>query len=192
MQRNSGAAQAAFGAGLCNGFAGSALSTPYWFCFPHPMKKLLCYAALLVTAQLATSCQTDDIRPANYDELAMATGHWEWDASALGWAGQRSPATEGYTRQLVFGTSGHLLLRRSGQDDYRGSYQLSMGTMPRCGAAQLTAPLLTYATSEPRLPNDERKSYQVAQQRGQQTLTLVGESVCLDGGAIETYHWVAE
>ncbi len=177
----------------------SPVGTPFSYTslFPFlptlPMNRLLLLAGLLFTSQLATSCQNDaDIRPANYDELAMATGHWEWDASSLGWAGKRSPATEGYTRQLVFGTSGHLLLRRRGQEDYRSSYQLSMGTLPRCGADQPNAPLLTYSTNEPRLPNDERKSYRLAQQGGQQTLTLIGESVCLDGGAIETYHWVAE
>jgi hypothetical protein len=40
------------------------------------MRKILRYALLLSAAQLAVSCQTDtDLRPASYDELAMATGH---------------------------------------------------------------------------------------------------------------------
>ncbi|AMR26807.1 hypothetical protein A0257_06570 [Hymenobacter psoromatis] len=157
------------------------------------MNKLLRYATLLAVSQLAAGCQHDaDIRPSNYDELALGTGHWEWDHSTLGWAGNRSPATEGYTRQLVFGTGGQLLLRRSGQSDYRTSYQLSMGPLPRCGYKQASFPLITYSTSEEKLPNNERKTYAINQQSGQQVLSITGEDACVDGGAYETYHWVAE
>ncbi len=157
------------------------------------MNRLLRYIALLATSQLAASCQHDaDIRPNNYDELALATGHWEWNSSTLGWAGNRSPASEGYTRQLVFGAGGQLLLRRSGQGDYRTSYQLSMGPLPRCGDKQANFPIITYSTSEEKLPNNERKTYAISQQNGQQVLSITGEDACVDGGAYELYHWVAE
>jgi len=157
------------------------------------MTRLLSFAALLATAPLLAGCQRDgDIQPAHYDELALATGHWEWDRSTLGWAGNRSPATEGYTRQLVFEPGGQLLLRRSGQADYRTSYQLSMGPLPRCGYGQANFPLMTYATNEEKLPNNDLKTYTITQQNGQQLLSITGEAACVDGGAYETYHWVAE
>lgn len=157
------------------------------------MSRSVLFLALLGASQLAAGCQRDeDIRPANYDELALDTGHWEWDRSTLGWAGSRSPATEGYTRQLVFGPGGQLLLRRSGQPDYRTRYQLSMGPLPRCGTGAANFPVVTYTTPEDRLPNNERKTYITTQQNGRQVLNIVGESACVDGGAYETYHWVAE
>ncbi|GAA4504469.1 hypothetical protein GCM10023172_30710 [Hymenobacter ginsengisoli] len=157
------------------------------------MRKLLLYGLLLSAAQLATGCQQDvDIGPASYDELALAAGHWEWDQSTLGWAGNRSPATEGYTRQLVFGAGGKLLLRRRGQPDYHTTYQLSMGTLPRCGMGPASLPIITYSTQEEKLPNNERRTYTIEQRNSQQVLRIVGEDACVDGGAIETYHWVAD
>lgn len=144
-------------------------------------------------ALVVTGCQTDaDVRPANYDELAMATGHWEWDVSTLGWAGNRTPATEGYTRQLVFGHSNQLVLRRSGQPDYTTSYQLSMGPLPSCGTGTRSFPIVTFSTGESRLPTNERKTYTISQEHERQVLRLDGELACVDGGAYETYHWVAE
>ena len=156
------------------------------------MNKLLRFT-LLAALPLAAGCHhQDDPRPAaTYDELALGTGHWEWDVSTLGFAGNRTPATEGYTRQLVFGAGGQLLLRRGGQADYRTTYQLSMGVLPRCGTGQQNFPIITYSTNEKTLPNDDRKTYSIEQRSGQQVLLIDGESACVDGGAYETYHWVA-
>lgn len=157
------------------------------------MKQLLRYALLLTTLPLATSCHhKDDPQPANYDELALGTGHWEWNQTTLGLVGNRTPATEGYTRQLVFGAGGQLLLRRSGQPDYRTTYQLSMGTLPRCGTSQQSFPIITYSTNEEKLPDNDRKTYSLAQRNSQQVLRITGEDACVDGGAYETYLWIAE
>lgn len=126
-----------------------------------------------------------------YDELALGTGHWEWERTVRGFGPAKTPATEGYARQLVFGPSGQLLLRRSQQPIYTTTYQLSMGAFPNCGSSQ-ALPILTFATNEPSLPNSNRKSYQLTQQNGQQQLILAGETVCLDGDSSEFYHWVAD
>jgi hypothetical protein len=180
---------------MCNDFWLASLYLVGSRLFFHPsfMPKFFLFAILLCITQLASSCQTDaDVRPTNYDVLALGTGHWEWDRTTLAWAGNRTPSTEGYTRQLVFGAGGQLLLRRSGQADYRTSYQLSMGTFPRCGAAQSNSPIVTYVTGEEQLPNNDRRGYTITQRAGQQELALTGEDACVDGGAFETYHWVAE
>lgn len=153
------------------------------------MPALLRYFALLAALPLATGCQTDaDIRPAHYDALALATGHWEWDSSSYP-SGLQTPASLGFSRHLVFGPEGQLVVSRPGRADYRATYQLSMGKPQPCGAAPV--PLVTYA-SEPELGNDEVKLYTLSQEASRQVLTLIGEAVCVDGGAIETYHWVAE
>lgn len=156
------------------------------------MNRLLLYAALLATSQLAAGCQHDaDIRPANYDELAMATGHWEWDSWKNGFSGERTPASTGFTQQLTFGAGGQLTLRRNGQLLRRSSYQLSVGSFNRCGSQMNSVPLLTFDNELP-LFNDEAKTYDLTQQAGQQVLLLIGKETCVDYGAREAYHWVAE
>lgn len=146
----------------------------------------LLLAALL---PLAAGCQTDaDISPANYDVLALATGHWEWDNSSYQ-SGLQTPASLGYTRQVVFEPGGQLLVRRRGQPDYRTTYQFSMGTPQPCGLAPV--PLVAYR-SEPDLGNTDSKLYTLSQQASRQVLIVAGEGLCVDNGALETYHWVAE
>lgn len=151
------------------------------------MKHLYLCAVLALLA----ACHTDaDIRPAHYDELAMATGHWEWDSSAYD-SGTRTPATVGYTRQLTFGPDNHLLLKQGDNPAASGTYELSAGALPRCNSAA-SVPVVTFATHEPALPNNDRKAYRLSNQSGRQTLLLTGEAACADGGAYEQYHWVPE
>jgi hypothetical protein len=153
------------------------------------MKKLLRYLLLCGMVQLAAACQTAaDIRPASYDALALATGHWEWDSSSYP-SGRQTPASLGFGRQLVFGPEGQLVVSRQGRAPYRTTYQLSMGRPQPCGAAPV--PLVTYA-SEPELGNTDSKLYTLSQRASQQVLTIASEALCVAGGAVETYHWVAE
>ena len=151
------------------------------------MKHLYLCAALALLA----ACHTDaDIRPAHYDELAMAPGHWEWESSTY-LTGRRSPATVGYARQLTFGADNHLTFQPSNGPATNGTYELSAGPLPRCGLAA-GVPLVTFATHEPQLPNNDRKTYRLSTQDSRQLLTLTGEAACVDGGAVEQYHWVPE
>jgi hypothetical protein len=150
-------------------------------------KPVLLFALLGLLA--TSSCQKDDdIRPANYDILAMETGHWEWDNTTF-FGPRFTPATEGYTRQLTFTASQQaqarqLLLRRSNQPDQFIPYQLSVGS----GGS----PIITYNTSEGKWANNDVKLYRITQQNGQQILQLTGEKAAFDGGGYETYHWVKE
>jgi hypothetical protein len=154
------------------------------------MRTRLLFLGLLGTGQLLSSCKTDtDLRPASYDELAMATGHWEWDRSVLGFTYDKTPASVGYTRQLTFGPDHRLLLLRSGQANYATTYQLTTYTPPGGAKSQ---PALRFDTAEPELPTGSLRYYDLSQQNGQQLLTLVGEQAALDGDAIETYHWVKD
>jgi hypothetical protein len=150
-------------------------------------------ATLLVVALALlsfTGCQSigDEVQPRNYDALALETGHWEWDATMLGWAGKRTPASMGFTRQLVFSADGKVLIQHDSKLNKRTSYQLSMGAS--CGGIQ-QVPFITFETDSD-VPNNDRKTYSITKSNEGQQLTLVGEFACVDGGAYETYHWVAE
>lgn len=154
------------------------------------MKKILLFAALAGATQLGPGCKHDaDVRPSEYDVLAQATGHWEWESTGYQ-SGLRTPASVGFTRQVIFGAGGQLTVRRGGQADYRASYRLSRG--PSCaGLPGNDVPLVVFP-NEKDLPNNDEKSYSIAQQNGRQDLYLVGVGACFDGGAFETYHWIAE
>lgn len=156
------------------------------------MNRLLLFAGLLLTTQLTTGCQDEaDIRPASYDELALATGHWEWDSWRNGFSGSRTPVSTGFTQQLTFGAGGQLTIRRNSQLVRQAVYQLSVGSFNRCGTQLTQVPLLTFA-NEQSLPNDDAKTYDLTHQGNQMLLTLIGKETCVDYGATETYHWVAE
>ena len=146
---------------------------------------------LLVTSGLlaATSCQQrdDEVRPSNYDALALETGHWEWESTAY-MGGPRTPATQGFTRQLIFEANGQVLIYHGGQLNKQTAYVLSMGTV--CGASS-TVPVITYETDSD-VPNNDRKTYSITKTPTGQSLSLVGEAACLDGGGYETYHWVKD
>lgn len=147
--------------------------------------------ALLATSGCHRTAD-EEVRPISYDELGLETGHWEWKIATRGWQGNFTPATTGYTRQLVFGAGGQLTVYRGSQPAYHATYQLSMGQSKYCNLPGVLVPLITYV-SEPGLPNDDVKIYHITQSsNGEQFLEISGESACVDAGAYETYQWVKE
>ncbi|MGI4875046.1 MAG: hypothetical protein ACRYFX_28145 [Janthinobacterium lividum] len=154
------------------------------------MKRSLLAASLFAATQLATGCQTEaDVRPSTYDTLALETGHWEWDGTGYQ-KSRRTPATEGFTRQLVFTAGGDIVITHNGQPNKKTPYVLSMGTLPACTSGQ-AVPIITFETDSD-VPNNDRKTYYVSTSGTNQQLLLTGEAACVDAGAYETYHWVKE
>lgn len=155
------------------------------------MKKAL---LLLLTSALlsATSChrEGDEVQPSSYDALALEAGHWEWESTAYR-TGQRTPATEGFTRQLVFGADKQVVIQHDRRLNKKTAYSLSMGTLPNCPAATSTVPIISYETDSD-LPNNDRKTYSIVRTATGQSLVLSGEDACIDAGATETYHWVKD
>ena len=149
---------------------------------------------LLVTITLlsAAGCQRrgDNVQPRSYDALALETGHWEWESTGY-FRQQRTPATEGYTRQLVFGSDGSVLIQHDSKLNKKRPYTLSMGPLASCGTSQTAVPIITYETDSD-LPNNDRKTYTITKSPTGQSLTLVGEGACVDAGAFESYRWVKE
>lgn len=154
------------------------------------MTKITLSAALLALLTASSCRRGEEVQPRSYDALALGTGHWEWDhTTAL--PGRRTPATEGFTRQLVFSAEGKVLIQHDGKLNKQTPYQLSMGPLPRCGNPQASVPIITFETDSD-VPNNDRKTYSISKSATSQSLSLVGEAACVDGGAYETYHWVAE
>ncbi len=156
------------------------------------MKKILLFAALAVAAQLSPGCKHDaDVQPSpsRYDVLAGAVGHWEWERSVYGFAGPRTPASVGFTRQLVFGANMQLVEQRNARAYRQTSYLLSIGIAGPCANQNALAVVFTNDTD---LPNSNNKAFSISQQNGQRLLSLDGAAACIDGDATETYHWVAE
>lgn len=141
------------------------------------------------TNMAALCCRVDtDQLPANLDTLAQKQGYWEWQNSFTEGL-VVSPATVGFSRQLVFGTNGQLRIRHNNQPFSEVSYQVSSGTLPRCGTPQQPVNLVTF-TAE--LTNNDRKTYSLSTDAAGTHLTLVGEDACFDGGFTETYLWKAD
>jgi hypothetical protein len=152
------------------------------------MKKLFLPLATFVLLAVSGCQQEDEIQPISYDALALGTGHWEWESTAY-MGGKRTPATQGFTRQLLFGANGQLSIYHSNRLNKQTAYVLSMGTT--CSPSQPPVPIITYETDSD-VPNNDRKSYTIIKTATGQSLSLVGEAACADAGAYETYHWVKE
>ena len=155
------------------------------------MKKAL---LLLLTSALlsATGCQRegDEVQPSGYDALALETGHWEWESTTYR-TGRRTPATEGFTRQLIFGADKQVVIQHDRRFNKKTTYALSMGKLPNCPTATSTVPIITYETDSD-LPNNDRKTYSIVQTTTSQSLVLIGEDACIDAGSTEAYRWVKD
>ena len=152
-------------------------------------KPLLLFVTFVLL--VATSCQQrgDEVQPRNYDALALETGHWEWEYTGY-FKRKDTPETKGFTRQLVFGSDGQVLIQHDGRLNKKRPYTLSMGPLAAC-ASTTKVPLITYETDSD-LPNNDLKTYTITKTPTGQTLALEGEEACIDGGAYESYRWVKE
>ena len=105
-------------------------------------------------------------------------GHWRWVKSEGGLLpADRTPATEGYTLTLVFGSNGVAQLLQDGNPSGETTYQVTIGTP----GAHEGSPVIRYA--EPLLGFAEQ---------GYQFVTpdsLILQDGCCDGF---TYHFVRE
>jgi hypothetical protein len=154
------------------------------------MKKPL---LLLVMSALlsATGCQRDEeVQPSSYDALALETGHWEWESTSYS-RQKRTPQTEGFTRQLVFGGDGQVVIQHDNKLNKRTAYSLSMGSLASCTTTPAAVPIISYETDSD-VPNNDRKTYSITKTPTGQSLSLTGENACVDAGAFETYRWVKE
>ena len=151
-------------------------------------------AACTLLAVSGCHREGDEVQPRRYDALALATGHWEWEKTVLGFSPLQTPTTVGFTRQLTFGADGRVAILHNQKQAKTADYTLSMGTLAGCGDAQLPVPIIAYeADAEIKTGvGGSRKAYTLSKSGAEQYLFLTYEYACVDGGAYETYRWVAE
>ncbi|MBC8084496.1 MAG: hypothetical protein H7Z21_14960 [Hymenobacter sp.] len=147
---------------------------------------ILCFSLLSLTA-----CKPDEdsLSPAGYDTLAQDIGYWEWQSNQTR-GSLLTPATVGFSRQLLFDTNNQLTIYHDGQVYSQVPFQLSVGLRPSCGSPQSAVPLVLY-TAEPQIWNDDLKTYWVEVTPTGQTLHLEGAAACVDAGQHEAYVWHA-
>lgn len=196
--RKETAAAPAIFIGPCNAPSGGWLfgSSTLTLLLSHRCFSLMKKATLLlVTLTLfsAAGCQRtdDEVQPRSYDALALETGHWEWESTTVGFSSHQTPASVGFTRQLVFTADGKVLIQHDNRLNKTVEYQLSMGTLAGCGASQPAVPIITY-TTESDIKSGDRKAYSITKSGTGQRLAITCDYACIDGGAYESYHWVAE
>ena len=122
-----------------------------------------------------------------YDVLAKAEGRWVWDKSMM-LGGNLTPASKGFTRQLVFRSDSTVAIYRNQALYASPTFQRTSGTLPRCGQPQSAVPLINYP-NETDLFNTARKTYRLSTVNGVVQLMIIGETACIDAGSYEVYHW---
>ena len=144
---------------------------------------------LLVSLLAVGSCKSkSDPQPtiADTDVLMQASGYWEWESSvSLG--GRLTPASVGFSRELIFKSYGLVHIFHNHQAAIRPTYQLSTGVLSQCGQ-QTTVPLVRYA-AEPQIPNNELRTYLIRLTPTDTILSINGVLACTNGGSYETYRW---
>lgn len=120
------------------------------------------------------------------DILSRSHGYWEWLRS-FSVNGTITPTSVGFTRQLVFKGDGRVYINHNQQFAIQRAYVLSTSVPTRCGA-QSPQSLIKYG-AEPQIKNDSLRLYRVAKSLTDTTLSIIGETACVDGGMYESYRW---
>ncbi|GAB3580069.1 hypothetical protein [Hymenobacter daeguensis] len=156
------------------------------------------YSLLLLSLLAVGSCKSSPAKPepapkpavvpltGGNDELARAHGYWEW-LQNVRMSGTITPTETGFTRQLIFKADGHLDIYHNRQLVLKPSFALRTGLTHIC-VSPVAQPLVEY-TAEPQVPNDPLRRYRLNFSATDTTLTITGESNCVDGGAVEYYRW---
>lgn len=154
--------------------------------------RLILSHLLLVSLLAVGSCKSkSDPQPAitDTDVLMQANGCWQWESSKTR-GGQLTPASVGFSRELIFKRDGLVHIYHNRQPFTQPAYWLSTGMLSQCGAPPqpITVPLVRYA-AEPQIPNNDLRTYSIRLSPTDTTLSITGESACIDGGSCEIYRW---
>ena len=150
---------------------------------------LLLLTSLAITGGCKSKTDPKPAQISDRDVLMQADGHWEWESSAR-MMSQLTPASIGFSRQLIFKPDGLVHIYHNRQPFIQPVYQLSYGVLSQCGASPqpISVPFVRYA-AEPQIPNNDLRTYSIRLSPTDTTLYITGESACIDGGAYETYRW---
>ncbi|WP_035562799.1 hypothetical protein [Hymenobacter sp. IS2118] len=154
--------------------------------------KVLSVFSFLILAISACST-TPDPSPvilADTDVLMKANGYWEWQSSS-GFRWQQTPASVGFSRQLVFKSDGKVHIYHNHQPELQAVYRLSTGVNNNCQPPQpqpVAVPMIEY-TAEPQFLNNGLRTYGISVSANDSMLYITNTALCADGGAAELYHW---
>ncbi|OGX80871.1 hypothetical protein BEN47_06350 [Hymenobacter lapidarius] len=147
----------------------------------------------MIASSLAGCNASHDPKPdtiSDADVLMQANGYWEWESSG-GFRWQRTPASVGFSRQLVFKSDGKVHIYHNRQPELQAAYQLSTGVHGNCQPPQpqpVAVPMVRY-TAETQFPNSDLRTYGIALSAIDTTLYIAGLGLCVDIGAAERYRW---
>ena len=147
---------------------------------------------MLLSLPAVDNCKSkSDPQPAiaDTDVLMQANGYWQWESNAR-MISQLTPISVGFSRELIFKRDGLVHIYHNRQLFTQPAYQLSTGMLSQCGAPPqpITVPLVRYA-AEPQIPNNDLRTYSIRLSPTDTTLSITGESACIDGGSYEIYRW---
>lgn len=161
--------------------------------FPQRYSLLLLLAGLAIAGGCKSKTEPQPEQPvgaatepfdSESDILSRSHGYWEW-VSSTGLAFRATPASVGYTRQLLFKSDSVLYVSHNQQLEIHPFYHLHAGPS-HCSSTSL--PLVDF-DAEPQIRNNRVRDYKIYRTPTDTTLRLIGEWTCVDGGNIETYKW---
>ena len=150
---------------------------------------LLLLLSLLMMGSCKSKIDPEPAQLSDLDLLMKLNGYWQWTGSAsLG--STLTPASVGFSRELVFKKDGLVHISHNRQPFIQPAYELSNGLLSQCGTFHqpIAVPLVRY-TAEPKIPNNDLRTYSILLSPTDTTLFITGESACVDGGYYETYRW---
>lgn len=129
-----------------------------------------------------------DTQPAisNEDILMQSNGYWQWESSGTRGT-QLTPTSVGFSRELIFENDGLVHIFHNRQPAVQPAYQLSSGVLSQCNQ-QTAVPLVRY-TAEPKIPNNDLRTYSIRLSSTDTTLSITGAAACTDAGYNELYRW---
>ena len=123
------------------------------------------------------------------DMLLQSTGYWAWQSST-GMSRQLTPASVGFSRELIFKTDGLVHINHNRQPAMQPVYKLSLDVLSQCGTQPPPLGInLVHYTAEPQIPSDELHEYIIRLSPTDTILSIKGELACVDKGYYETYRW---
>ena len=93
------------------------------------------------------------------DMLLQSTGYWAWQSST-GMSRQLTPASVGFSRELIYKTDGLVHIYHNQQPAMQPVYKLSLDVLSQCGTQPPPLGInLVHYTAEPQIPSDELHEY---------------------------------
>ncbi|SNC77660.1 hypothetical protein SAMN06265337_4260 [Hymenobacter gelipurpurascens] len=160
------------------------------------------YLFLTLALALGSSCHSEaneEPTPAEQleeidqdgDVLMQANGSWEWVSTTKDVLNSSSstPATVGFTRQLIFKADGKVYIHHNQKLVQQPAYGRRNGGDKFCDASYLRNWVVYAGETDPKISSTDARWYRITITKTDTTLTLGSEASCSDAGVHELYRW---